>query len=61
MNFAGINFCGLLFLKNYAEETFAKSAKNRETAKVSFFKVSIYTYTHYPKGVIRYKVAKKYL
>ena len=54
MNFAGINFCGLLFLKNYAEETFAKSAKNRETAKVSF-------YTHYPKGVIRYKVAKKYL
>ena len=41
MNSAGINYCSLLFLKNFAEETFVKKTKNRKIAKVSSFKVSI--------------------
>ena len=45
MNSAGINYCGLLFLKNFAEETFAKKLKNRETAKVSSFKY-LFRLTH---------------
>ena len=37
MNSAGINYCDLLFLKNFAEETFAKKSKNREIAKLQRF------------------------
>ena len=40
MNSTGIDNCGLLFLKNFAEEAFAKKEINRETAKVFSFKVS---------------------
>ena len=38
----------IVISKNFAEETFGKRGKNRETAKVYSFK----DYTHYSKGVI---------
>ena len=41
MNFAGINYCGLLLLKSLLEETFAERAKNYKTAKFFPFKVPI--------------------
>ena len=36
MNSARINYCGLLFLKNFAEETFAKKVKKSQNRKGFF-------------------------
>ena len=41
MNSAGINYCHLMFLKNFVEKTFAKKSKNCKTSKVSSIKESI--------------------
>ena len=46
MNSAGINYCGLLFLKDFAEETFAKKAKNCKR---------LLPFAAYKRGILPYR------